>query len=326
MSTIESLENEKDIKELTDLRQRVAELEKGIEERNRTIDTLQEDLKRVRASEADLQKLAATIESSQDFIAIADLEGHVSYVNETGRKMVGLDSMEQVSRTVIADYYTPEDNAFAREHIIPVVVKTGLWQGDFRFRHFKTGAPIPIHYSVFAIKDRITGEVIALGTVTRDITERKKAEEESEKLKDEIIRMQAAALMELSTPLIPITDEVVVMPLIGTVDTRRAEQVMETLLRGVVDHRAHTVILDITGVTTVDASVADALVRAAKAVQLLGARAILTGISAEVAQTLVGLEIDLAEMTTHGSLQSAVAWATSAGGRAPGSASRPARR
>jgi rsbT co-antagonist protein RsbR len=101
---------------------------------------------------------------------------------------------------------------------------------------------------------------------------------------------------------------------------------MQTLLRGVVDHRAHTVILDITGVTTVDSSVADALMRAAKAVQLLGAQAILTGISAEVAQTLVGLGIDLAATTTHSSLQSAVAWATSAGGRAPGSASRPARR
>ena len=101
-----------------------------------------------------------------------------------------------------------------------------------------------------------------------DITAQKQAEAERARWQEEIIRTQAAALAELSTPLIPITDNVMVMPLIGTVDSRRAQQVIDSLLEGVASSRAQTAILDITGVPVVDTQVANALVRAA---QSLGA-------------------------------------------------------
>jgi anti-anti-sigma factor len=116
-------------------------------------------------------------------------------------------------------------------------------------------------------------------------------------------------LAELSTPLIPISDQVMVMPLIGALDSRRAQQVLETLLHGIAERGAQVAILDITGVSVVDTHVAKALIQAAQAVSLLGAKVVLTGIRPEVAQTLVGLGVDLRGIVTHSTLQSAISFA-----------------
>jgi rsbT co-antagonist protein RsbR len=144
--------------------------------------------------------------------------------------------------------------------------------------------------------------------IAEDITERKAAEEAFRLsiAQEETIRAQENALRELSTPIIPLTDTVMVMPLVGALDSRRAQQVLETLLEGVAAQRARMVILDITGVPVVDTQVANALLRAAQAVKLLGAQIILTGIRPEVAQTLVGLGIDMTGITTLSTLQNGI--------------------
>jgi rsbT co-antagonist protein RsbR len=151
-----------------------------------------------------------------------------------------------------------------------------------------------------------------VSVVFENITERKRAEEALRQsiALEETIRAQQATLAELSTPLIPISDQVMVMPLIGSVDSRRAQQVIDTLLQGISTSGAQVAILDITGVPVVDTQVANALIRAAQAVKLLGAQVVLTGIRPEVAQTLVGLGTDLSGVTTRSSLQSGIAYAT----------------
>jgi PAS domain S-box-containing protein len=147
----------------------------------------------------------------------------------------------------------------------------------------------------------------------RDITARKQAEDALHQniLKEELIRAQAAALSELATPLIPISDDVVVMPLVGLVDARRIQEIMETLLKGITDRRASVAILDVTGIRVMDAGVADGLIRAAQAAQLLGARVVITGIRPDMAQSLVSLGSDLKGIITHGTLQSGIAFAMS---------------
>ncbi|MFL5803887.1 MAG: PAS domain-containing protein [Roseiflexaceae bacterium] len=152
------------------------------------------------------------------------------------------------------------------------------------------------------------GEVL---TIVRDVTEHKRAEEalRNSANQQQIIRLQAAALRDLATPLIPISSQVVAMPLVGAVDTQRAQQVIEALLRGIATSRARAAILDITGVPLVDTQVANTLVQAAQAVRLLGAQVILTGIRPEVAQTLVGLGVDLAGLVTRATLQDGIAYA-----------------
>lgn len=153
---------------------------------------------------------------------------------------------------------------------------------------------------------------IAYGMVSfTDITLRRRAEQaiRESALQQQVIEAQQAALRELSTPLMPIAEGVVVMPIIGSIDSRRAQQIMETLLEGIAAHSADIAILDITGVRVVDTQVAGALVRAAQAARMLGARVVLSGISAEIAQTLVHIGAEMREMVALRSLQQGIAYA-----------------
>ncbi|HYF61175.1 MAG TPA: STAS domain-containing protein, partial [Herpetosiphonaceae bacterium] len=144
-----------------------------------------------------------------------------------------------------------------------------------------------------------------------DITAHKQAETTQRALQEEIIQVQATAIAELSTPLISLSQDTVLMPLIGAVDAQRAQQIMDTLLGGVNAQRARVAILDLTGVPVVDTQVASALIRAAQAARLLGAEVILTGIRPEIAQTLVTLGVDLSAVITQSELQQGISYALS---------------
>jgi PAS domain S-box-containing protein len=151
----------------------------------------------------------------------------------------------------------------------------------------------------YPVKDA-SGQIARIVGLATDITEQKAAER--------LIHSQAAALRELSTPLVPISAGVLAMPLVGVLDSARVRQVLETLLEGIVRHAAEVVILDVTGVGVVDTAVANALMQATQAAKLLGAEVILTGIRPDVAQTIVGLGVDLPGLVTHGTLETAIAY------------------
>ncbi len=114
---------------------------------------------------------------------------------------------------------------------------------------------------------------------------------------------------ELSTPIIPIHKNILVLPLVGGIDTRRAQQIMEVMLSGLSRYQAEVVIIDITGVSMVDTGVANHLLQATKAASLLGARCVLVGLSPEVAQTVVRLGIDLSSIVTRRNLQAGIEYA-----------------
>lgn len=137
--------------------------------------------------------------------------------------------------------------------------------------------------------------------------EQRSLEVRVEERTQDIMRMQRERVRELATPLIPLLDRVVVMPLIGTLDLERAQQVMDTLLAGLQVHRATTAILDITGVQGIDAQIAQTLLETARACRLLGAKVLLTGIQPQIAQTLVQLGADLGGITTRSTLQAGIA-------------------
>ncbi|HEY3227689.1 MAG TPA: substrate-binding domain-containing protein [Roseiflexaceae bacterium] len=123
------------------------------------------------------------------------------------------------------------------------------------------------------------------------------------RLQQETIATQRSLIQELSTPIIPISDSILIMPLIGSIDSARAQQVMEAMLEAIAQHGAQHMIIDITGIAVVDTAIAHHLLQAARAVQLLGAQVILVGIRPEVAQTLVGLGVDFSAITTRATLQ-----------------------
>ncbi|MDI1227939.1 MAG: protoglobin domain-containing protein [bacterium] len=118
-----------------------------------------------------------------------------------------------------------------------------------------------------------------------------------------------AAIRELSTPVIKVHSRVLLMPIVGTVDTLRAQQIMETVLIRVVQDQAKVIIIDIAGVPVVDTKVADHLLRTTASVKLLGAQTILTGISATVAKTVVQLGVDISSMYTSTSLAEGIEFA-----------------
>ncbi|MCA1321720.1 STAS domain-containing protein [Bacillus tianshenii] len=120
------------------------------------------------------------------------------------------------------------------------------------------------------------------------------------------VSMQKIALQELAAPLIPVFDKISVMPLVGTIDTERARQIMENLLQGVVKHRAEVVLIDITGVPVVDTMVAHHIIQASEAVRLVGAKCLLVGIRPEIAQTIVNLGINLDQIITKNSLKKGI--------------------
>src|SRR5215831_15505875 len=124
--------------------------------------------------------------------------------------------------------------------------------------------------------------------------------------RERIIREQQEAIRELSTPVLQVRERLLILPIIGVIDPQRARQLTEQLLRGIRTNRAKVVVLDITGVPYIDSPVANHLVQTVEAARLLGAIVIVTGLSPEIAQTLVNIGVDLDKMNTVGDLQGGI--------------------
>ena len=133
--------------------------------------------------------------------------------------------------------------------------------------------------------------------------------------REEIIRQQRADMLELSTPVIKVWDKILTLPIIGTLDSRRAQMMMEALLQKVVETGSTIAILDITGVRTMDTLVANHLIKTVTAARLMGARCILTGVSPAIAQTMVQLGIDLTQITTRAQMSDGIKLALEMNGR-----------
>jgi rsbT co-antagonist protein RsbR len=144
---------------------------------------------------------------------------------------------------------------------------------------------------------------VALQKLRAEMSEREKVEAERERLQQEIIEAQQHALKESATPVIPIMDRIIVMPLIGSIDSLRARDITRALLTGISQHRAKVVILDVTGVGLMDTGIVNHLNKTIQAARLKGAETIVTGISDSVAEAIVDLGIDWSGIETLSDLQ-----------------------
>lgn len=249
--------------------------------------------------------LHAVIDHSPSIVFVKDAEGRYLLVNREAERRYGLSRKELLGRTD-ADYFQPEATRAMREKDEEAVRRGEpiqfeeaiVFEGELR--HFFT-IKFPILNSY--------GALMGVCGIATDITEQKRKEEERLLLREQVISAQEEALRELSTPLVPIADGVVAMPIVGSVDQARVERIMTTLLDGIGHHGAHTVILDVTGVRTVDSNVASAIVSVARAARLLGARVVVTGVRPEVARTLIEIGTDLDGIVMRGNLQSGIAFA-----------------
>lgn len=290
--------------EVRELQARVYQLEQTVQEmRTRHL----ADLKALRQSQ---HLLNAVLENSSSVIYVKDTLGRYILINRRAEQLLRRPRAEILGRSdaELFPAQSPEsaesaESASRRDRAIvsrgePEDYEEQVRDADGTVRDFLT--------TKFPLTDA-SGAVTGVCGISTEITERKRAAEERAALQQQVIEAQRAALRELSTPLIPLAEGVLAMPLIGTIDAARAAQILDTLLDGVAAQRARVAILDITGVRLVDAQVASALLNAARAVRLLGAHVILTGIRAEVAQALVHIGADLGDLTTRSTLQSGIA-------------------
>ena len=160
------------------------------------------------------------------------------------------------------------------------------------------GRKIPIEYTTAPLQDG-DGNVVGGLEYILDISERVRQEKR--------LKEQSRTIMEISTPAIKLWDKIVILPVVGVVDSLRAQQMMKTMLQKITETFAKVIILDIQGVAAVDTAVANHLIKIAKATKLMGCRCIISGISPAVAETLVQLGIELGDIATNSTLQDALA-------------------
>ncbi len=300
---------------------RILELERRINDLQQQMSRDAVELERLRARADDNERaagiLGALADNIPDWVFVKDRNHRYRFVNRSYAASLRREPDDILGKNDL-ELGFPEYNVKGD----PERGIRGFWADDRQV--METGEPLIIPQDIVTLdgEERIfftsklplrdeCGDIWGVLVLCHDVTEAHAISEARRKnLEHEaLIAAQQAAIRELSTPLIPVADGVVVMPIIGTVESRRALQIMETLLDGIVQYHAHTALLDITGVKVVDTQIAAALVRAAQSARLLGTEVILTGISPEVAQTLVHIGASMGELKTHSSLQRGIAYA-----------------
>ncbi|HDQ73126.1 MAG TPA: PAS domain S-box protein [Chloroflexi bacterium] len=283
----------------------------------------------LRESEENFQRIVTTI---NDILYSVDGETQqFTYVSPAFEKILGYtlaDIQEMGGREVFleqviqGDSFEEQQATFQRLHsgaVEDIPVWEAWWQA-------KDTSLIYLEDRSRAVYDG--DRLVGTYGVLRDVTERKRAEDalekayaeveqlvqertaeleqeiaQRERLQQEVIEAHKRAIRELSSPVIPIMDRILVMPLIGSVDSMRARDITRALLTGIGTHRARVVILDITGVSVVDTGVAEHLNKTIQAARLKGAHTIVTGVSDAVAETIIDLGIDWSEIETLADLQ-----------------------
>lgn len=232
-------------------------------------------------------------------VMAVDRDMKVIFMNAVGRRLLGM-SMEEIEAYKCSELMnskhcgTPEcrmKHAMEKDELCTARNELNL-----------DGKIIPIEYSAAPLKDN-SGNIIGGLEYVLDITERVRHEHK--------LMEQSRTIREISTPAIKLWDRIVVLPVVGVIDSLRAQQMMETMLTKITETSSKVIILDIQGVAAVDTAVANHLIKITKATRLMGCRCIISGISSAVAQTLVHLGIDLGDVITHSTLQDALAEAFS---------------
>jgi rsbT co-antagonist protein RsbR len=266
---------------------------------------------------AELAATRALRESEERWRALIELAplplcvhraGIMLWLNDATVRLLGATSPDEIVGRNVLDFVHPDDHAMVIARVREGQLHSGTLP-PLEERYVRLDGTI-IYVEVAARSVMFEGKR-ATQTATVDVTARRQAEE-ARRLSEaqaRIIEAQVEALRALSTPLIPLDEGILVLPLIGRVTEDRAEQILATLAEGVVAQRASVAIIDVTGVPEADTVFAEALVLVAKSVRLLGAEVVITGMNPSIALALVALGADLRRLTTCGTLRDGIAHA-----------------
>jgi len=246
--------------------------------------------------QADLM-FRGLLESAPDAMLIVAADGRIELVNRQAEELFGYSRDELAGQQV--EMLVPprfrqrhpgyRETFFAAARNRPM--GAGLELSGLR----RDGTEFPVEISLSPLE---TDQGIRAVAAIRDATERREQEQRLRHQRDEI--------MELSTPVIQVWDKVLALPLIGTLDSARAARLTEGLLEKIAEHQAEVIILDVSGVPTIDTQVAQHLLRTVQAATLMGAASIMSGVRPETAQAIVHLGIDLGRLRTRNTLRDAL--------------------
>lgn len=294
--------------------------EKTAEELAREVEELRRQVGELRLA---ARRYHALIDNTALSLQVLDVQGTMREANQ------GFDALWQIPRSALVDYNMLQDEQLEASGILPLirrafaigeVTKLPVIRYDpSRTEGIAEGKAGWVAASLFPVRNE-AGEIVEYLIVHYEIGELKRSEEElrlqnealeaavTERTRElsahlQLLREQQRSILELSTPVIRLWEGILALPLIGTIDSARAAQIMENLLTAIVQQRATHVILDVTGVPVFDTNVASHLIKTVGAATLLGAYCILVGISPQMAQTLVHLDVDFGRLTTAASLE-----------------------
>ncbi len=235
---------------------------------------------------------------------LSDALRHQNYCSDFVHLLTGHSKAEWLGQDQLGWLrFLPDADRNAVTQDVERVLQAG--DGSLQHRLITTdGRELWVEHHMVALRD-VEGRAVCLRGIALDITNSKKAEADRLHL-ERAIAQQAQRLIELSTPLIPVSDDVLVMPLIGSLDAARTEYALQTLLGGVHTWGARYVLLDLTGVGQVEDVAAVSLIQLVKAVRMLGAQVLLTGMRAEIARALGRSGVDLSAILTKASLRQAI--------------------
>ena len=255
------------------------------------------------------RKYQSLYDTAPEAILLVDLTGMVIDCNSMAERLGGLSRSELIGMPIIELGKLHEDDveaysklferAKSEEDVESLEIRTVDADGQISWHELSS--------SLLTKNDDIT----AIQVIMRDITDRKHAEEhlkQSEDMLKDLVHKLKLAQEELSTPVVQVWDRILALPLIGVVDTHRAQQIMDILLTTIVETQSKLVIVDVTGVASMDTEVTNHLIRTVHSTRLLGAECVITGVKPEVAQTMVHLGVDLGRLIIRSDIQDGLRW------------------
>ncbi|NUQ72451.1 MAG: PAS domain S-box protein [Polyangiaceae bacterium] len=257
------------------------------------------DLRPKRRALTHLRELKELLDNTPDLVSLSDLDGRFLYINPAGMTLVGHAGQDPTAFT-IADLLNSEEMQRAREVIYPILIERGLWAGERRVRR-NDGSHIPTSEVISLLRDA-RGEPNAIAVIARDLSASKRLEAS---LKE--------AIAALGAPILKVARGVLALPLVGRLDRVRAARIMDDLLRAVAETRATTAVLDLTGVKEVDGATIEHIFQVIAAAKLLGAEALVSGVSPAVATAIVELDLDARGLHTFSTLEEALRFALRGG-------------
>jgi PAS domain S-box-containing protein len=236
------------------------------------------------------ERFATILDSVHDAIISVDESGLITMFNQGAERIFGYSAPEVLGQPLgmlLPQRFAPVHTQHVLDFLRSPLKSKMMNERGTIYGLRQDGSEFPAEASISKIE--VNGERVLTATL-RDITD----------------RIQQQLVHEYSTPVLPAREGLLIMPIIGLIDSKRAQQLMEQLLNSIRSNRARVAVMDVTGVPTMDSMVANHVMQTVEAVHLMGARVIVTGLSAEIARTLVTLGIDLSRIDTVGDLQSGI--------------------